>query len=132
MEHIAHLSKDKNWRRSSFLQKPVRLQKKKHVHLALVGSITSQQLSTKVAVIIQQRFHNLFDLDVPTCERYRLVPFDTLRGIGLSNAKQIMCSMSAVFHRRKTHRCCTAWHGRRSVDRLPDQDQRRGPLDQQK
>lgn len=87
MEHIAHLSKDKKLAKIIALQKPVRLQKKKHVHLALVGSITSQQLSTKVAVIIQQRFHNLFDSDVPTCEEILAVPFDTLRGIGLSNAK---------------------------------------------
>ena len=38
--------------------------------------------------------------------------------------------MSAVFNRRKTHRCCTACMEDEALIGLPDQDQRRGPLDQ--
>ena len=47
----------------------------------------SQQLSTKVADVIYQRFLNLFDTINPTAEQILALPFDTLRAIGLSNAK---------------------------------------------
>ena len=47
MEHIAHLSKDKKTGEDHRPAKTRQVTKEKHVHLALVGSITSQQLSTK-------------------------------------------------------------------------------------
>lgn len=87
MEHIAHLSKDKKLAKVIASQQPVTLRKRKPVYLNLIGSIMSQQLSTKVAAVIQRRFLDLFDSDTPSCEDILAQPFDSLRGIGLSNAK---------------------------------------------
>jgi DNA-3-methyladenine glycosylase II len=47
----------------------------------------SQQLSTRVADVFQQRFLDLFDGKNPTAEQIAATPFETLRAIGLSNAK---------------------------------------------
>ena len=63
------------------------LVKRKHVHLHLCNSIMSQQLSTKVAAVFHQRFLKLFKTKYPTPAEIAATPFETLRGIGLSNAK---------------------------------------------
>jgi DNA-3-methyladenine glycosylase II len=47
----------------------------------------SQQLSTKVADVIHQRFLNLYGGKEPTPQQILDTPFEVLRGIGLSNAK---------------------------------------------
>lgn len=47
----------------------------------------SQQLSTKVADVFYRRFLLLFDGKEPTATQIADTPFETLRGIGLSNAK---------------------------------------------
>ncbi len=87
MEYIAHLSKDKKFKKLIDINKPYKLKKRKDVHIYLCASIMSQQLSTKVADVIYQRFLNLFDTVNPTAEQILATPFDTLRAIGLSNAK---------------------------------------------
>lgn len=46
----------------------------------------SQQLSTKVANVIRQRFLGLYDGE-PSPQQILDTPFEKLRGIGLSNAK---------------------------------------------
>ena len=53
----------------------------------IISSITSQQLSTKVAAVIYARFLNLFSKKIPSPQDVLDIPFDTLRGIGLSNSK---------------------------------------------
>ncbi len=87
MEHIFHLGKDKKFKRIIELQEPYILTKKKNVWLHLCASIMSQQLSTKVADVIYNRFLNLFPKKKPTLQLVIDMPFDTLRSIGLSNAK---------------------------------------------
>lgn len=87
MEHIAHLSKDKKLKKIIELQQPVVLQKRKKVYLHLCYSIMSQQLSTKVADVFHRRFLALYNNNNPTAEEISTTPFETLRGIGLSNAK---------------------------------------------
>lgn len=87
MEHIPHLSKDKKLSRIIAVQAPVTLRKRKPIYLELVGSIMSQQLSTKVASVIQRRFLDLFESDKPSCGEILSLSFEQLRGIGLSNAK---------------------------------------------
>lgn len=57
-----------------------------NVALALVRSILSQQLSTRVAEILFDRFLLLFK-STPTCKGILKLDFDTLKGIGLSNNK---------------------------------------------
>ncbi len=87
MKHLEHLSKDKKLKAIIELQQPYVLQKKKQVWLHLCASIMSQQLSTKVADVIYNRFLNLFPKKKPTLQMVIDLPFETLRGIGLSNAK---------------------------------------------
>ena len=87
MEHILHLSKDKKLKKIIELQKPYVLVKEKNVYLNLCYSIMSQQLSTKVAAVFHQRFLDLYKGKTPTAIQIAATPFETLRGIGLSNAK---------------------------------------------
>ena len=47
----------------------------------------SQQLSTRVAEVIYRRFLELYDKKEPTAEQVLNTPPETLRAIGLSNAK---------------------------------------------
>lgn len=87
MPHIEHLSKDKKFKKILELQEPYVLAKRKHIHLHLCNSIMSQQLSTKVADVFQKRFLNLYNGKTPTAAQIAATPFETLRAIGLSNAK---------------------------------------------
>ena len=87
MQHIAHLVKDKKLKKIIELQEPYVLVKRKNVHLHLCNSIMSQQLSTKVADVFQKRFLNLYNGKTPSAAQIAATPFETLRGIGLSNAK---------------------------------------------
>ncbi len=87
MQHIIHLSKDKKLKKLIELQKPHLLAKRKNIYLHLCSSIMSQQLSTKVAEIIYNRFIALYKTKTPTPQQILDTPFETLRSIGLSNAK---------------------------------------------
>jgi DNA-3-methyladenine glycosylase II len=87
MEHIIHLSKDKKLKKIIELQEPYVLLKRKKVYLRLCSSIMSQQLSTKVAAVIYARFLNLYKNKNPTPQQIIDTSFETLRSIGLSNAK---------------------------------------------
>ena len=87
MEHITHLTKDKKFKKIIELQEPYVLKKRKNVHLHLCYSIMSQQLSTKVADVFHRRFLDLYGGKEPTAAQISATPFETLRGIGLSNAK---------------------------------------------
>ena len=66
---------------------PFRLEKKKSLCIYLCYSIMSQQLSTKVASVIRQRFLDLYGGKEPSPQEIVDTPFEKLRGIGLSNAK---------------------------------------------
>jgi len=87
MEYLLQLNKDKKLAGIIALQEPFRLVKRKHIHYHLCNSIMSQQLSTKVADVFQQRFLKLFGNRIPGPEQILEIPFEQLRGIGLSNAK---------------------------------------------
>jgi DNA-3-methyladenine glycosylase II len=87
MPYIDHLSKDKKLKKLIDGYGPVNLKKERKVYLHLCGSIMSQQLSTKVADVIWNRFLKLYEEGEPTPEQIVQTPFETLRGIGLSNAK---------------------------------------------
>ncbi|MBS1596902.1 MAG: DNA-3-methyladenine glycosylase 2 family protein [Bacteroidetes bacterium] len=90
MHYIPHLSKDKKLKKliEQHIEKraPMKLVRRKKIYIHLCGSIMSQQLSTKVADIIHKRFLALYDGE-PTPQQILDTPFDTLRAIGLSNAK---------------------------------------------
>jgi DNA-3-methyladenine glycosylase II len=87
MDYRNHLSKDRKLQRVLSEQEPVKLKFHKNIPLRLCASIMSQQLSTKVAKVIYHRFLQLYNGEEPTPEQIAVTPFDTLRAIGLSNAK---------------------------------------------
>lgn len=79
-------AKDKRLARTLENQPVMQLTKEENIWLSLVSSIMSQQLSTRVADAIYQRFL-LHYQNNPTPEKILETPHDTLRSIGLSNAK---------------------------------------------
>lgn len=87
MHYREHLSRDKKLAKLiDTLDAPL-LEKRNQIHLRICSSIISQQLSTKVADVIYRRFLDLFSKKTPTPADILNVPFDTLKAIGLSNAK---------------------------------------------
>jgi DNA-3-methyladenine glycosylase II len=87
MKHLAHFQK-KDKRLAKIIGEPVKeLRLLKNIPLTLIGSIMSQQLSTKVADVIQKRFLALYEDEEPTLQQILDTPLTTLRSIGLSNAK---------------------------------------------
>ncbi len=87
MEYIAHLKKDIVLLPHIQLHGSFNLKHKKHIYFYLCNSIMSQQLSTKVADVFQRRFLELYAGKIPTPAQIANTPFETLRSIGLSNAK---------------------------------------------
>jgi DNA-3-methyladenine glycosylase II len=87
MEYLLHLAKDKKLKRLIDQQEALSVKKRTDLHFYLCASIMSQQLSTKVADTIKQRFLQLYDGRVPAPEEILGTPPETLRSIGLSNAK---------------------------------------------
>lgn len=87
MEYISHLSKDKKLAKLIVQQEPFQLKSHKNICLRLCASIMSQQLSTKVARVLYRRFLEIYEGKEPTAEQIAATPFETLRAIGMSNAK---------------------------------------------
>jgi len=87
MQHVIHLSKDKKLKKIIEQQPVYVLSKRKNVYLHLCSSIMSQQLNTKMADILYKRFIILYNTKTPKPQQILDTPFETLRGIGLSNAK---------------------------------------------
>ncbi|MCB0521602.1 MAG: DNA-3-methyladenine glycosylase 2 family protein [Lewinellaceae bacterium] len=69
----------------------------KGVYQDLLGSIISQQLSTKVAAVIENRFLSLFEDNIPHPEKLLSCDIDTLRGVGLSRQKAAYLQNVAAF-----------------------------------
>jgi DNA-3-methyladenine glycosylase II len=86
MHYVSHLSKDKKLKKLIKEHGTFTLAKQKNLYLYLCYSIMSQQLSTKVASIIQQRFFDLYGAE-PTPQQIVDTPFEKLRAIGMSYAK---------------------------------------------
>ncbi len=86
-DYTLHLSKDKKIKKLIEHHGVFTLTKRKNVCIYLCASIMSQQLSTKVADVIYQRFLNLYGGKEPKPEQIIDTAPETLRAIGLSNAK---------------------------------------------
>jgi len=97
MHYIPHLVKDKKLKKIVEAGKPYLLKKRKKIYIYLCASIMSQQLSTKVADVIYKRFIALFGGKEPTPQQILDTPHETLRGIGLSNAKAAYVKNVAEF-----------------------------------
>lgn len=87
MHYLEHLSRDKKFKKLLEASEPHRLRKRKNICIYLCASIMSQQLSTKVADVIYKRFVALYGSKEPTPQQILDTPSETLRAIGLSNAK---------------------------------------------
>ena len=88
MEHLLHLSKDRRLKQLIARHtEPLSLTRQKDIVFYLCASIMSQQLSTKVANTIRQRFLDLYGGRIPKPEAVLATSHETLRSIGLSNAK---------------------------------------------
>lgn len=86
MSYKTHLKKD--LKLADILQEDTHaLKRRKNTSIRLIASIISQQLSTKVAKIIFDRFIDLYDGKEPTCEQVLATDSTVLRSIGLSNSK---------------------------------------------
>ena len=86
MHYVKHLSKDKKLKKLIEEHGVFKLKKQKDLCLYLCYSIVSQQLSTKVARVIKQRFLDLYE-GLPTPQQIVDTPFEKLRSVGMSNAK---------------------------------------------
>jgi DNA-3-methyladenine glycosylase II len=85
--YTEHLSKDKRLKALVLAREPFLLKKRKDICISLCGAIMSQQLNTKVADIIHKRFLALYGDKAPSPQQIMDTPVETLRSIGLSNAK---------------------------------------------
>ncbi len=86
MSYKAHLKKDAKL--AALLNEDTHeLKRRKNTPIRLIASIISQQLSTKVAKIIFDRFLNLYDGKEPSCAQVLATDPIVLRSIGLSNSK---------------------------------------------
>lgn len=85
MHYKSHLKKDKKL--ATILKQSHSLQIHKNIPLRLMRSIMGQQLSTKVAAVIYDRFMALYKGKEPKPQQVLDTPFESLRAIGLSNAK---------------------------------------------
>jgi DNA-3-methyladenine glycosylase II len=86
MPYKQHLSKDKKLAKL-LTEQHHQLEMKKNIPLRLMASIMGQQLSTKVAKVIYHRFLDLYGKKEPKPQQVIDTPHETLRAIGLSNAK---------------------------------------------
>lgn len=84
--HHEHLSRDKKLQRimTTALEE---IKPKPNVALRLIGSIMAQQLSVRVAQVLYQRFLDIYQGKQPTAKMIMNTPPETLRAVGLSNAK---------------------------------------------
>ena len=87
MHYKEHLSKDKKLKKLVEAGEAHELKKRKNICTYLCASIMSQQLSTKVAKVIHNRFIDLYGGKEPTPQQIIDTPHEKLRSIGLSNAK---------------------------------------------
>lgn len=86
MSYKEHLSKDKQL--SKIVEAEYhQLEMRKNIPLRLMASIMGQQLSTKVAKVIYHRFLDLYGKKEPKPQQIIDTSHETLRAIGLSNAK---------------------------------------------
>ena len=86
MHYVKHLSKDEKLKKLIKQHGTFELKKQKDLCLYLCYSIMSQQLSSKVALVLRKRFIDLYGGE-PTPQQIVDTPFANLRAIGLSNAK---------------------------------------------
>jgi DNA-3-methyladenine glycosylase II len=101
MDYTKHLNKDKRLKKLISQQEKFTLKRRKNICVYLCASIISQQLSSKVATVIYNRFLNLFDNKEPNPQQILDTPLEKLRSIGLSNSKASYVHNVARFAQEK-------------------------------
>jgi DNA-3-methyladenine glycosylase II len=87
MHYLPQLSRDPKLKKLVAAGEPQKLKKRKNICTYLCASIMSQQLSSKVAKVIHNRFLDLYGGKEPTAQQILDTTHEKLRSIGLSNAK---------------------------------------------
>jgi DNA-3-methyladenine glycosylase II len=97
MNYIEYLKQDKKL--AVFINGTVHERIKPHsnIPLQLIRSIMSQQLNTKVAQVIYNRFLAVYNNKIPKPQQIIDTPNETLRATGLSNAKVSYIKNIAAF-----------------------------------
>lgn len=89
MSYLKHLNKDKVLKPVIGKVGQLQLEPKSNICLSLCASIISQQLSTKVATVIYERFLALLKSSNPKPASILALSHEGLRSIGLSNSKAL-------------------------------------------
>lgn len=85
--YFTHLQKDKKLELVLSKQQPIVLEQEKDYVAYLCSSIIGQQLSTKVAAVIRDRFFSLIDAEKKLAEQIIRLDVDSMRSVGLSQSK---------------------------------------------
>lgn len=97
LPYVVHLSKDPRLQPLIAQQGPMPIKKKRNIFAQLCASIIGQQLSTRAASVIHQRFLALYGGVLPGPEQILESPDALLREIGLSAAKASYIKAVAQF-----------------------------------
>jgi DNA-3-methyladenine glycosylase II len=95
--YFTHLQKDKKMEKVLSKQQPIVLKEEKDHVDYLCSSIIGQQLSTKVAAVIRDRFFSLIDAEKKLAEQIIGLEIDAMRSIGLSQSKAVYIKNLASF-----------------------------------
>jgi DNA-3-methyladenine glycosylase II len=95
--YFTHLQKDKKLEMVLSKQQPIVLKEEKDNVAYLCSSIIGQQLSTKVAAVIRDRFFSLIDAEKKLAEQIIGLEIDAMRSIGLSQSKAAYIKNLASF-----------------------------------
>ena len=87
MHYIAHLQKDSKLKKVLSTQDPIVLKFENDLVYYLCASIIGQQLSTKVATVIRERFFALLDKSRELAQQIVDLDIEIMRSAGLSLAK---------------------------------------------
>ena len=98
MPYLSHLQKDEKLKLAISNQLPISLKAEKDFVAYLCSSIIGQQLSTKVAAVIRDRFFSLIDEQKNLADQIIELDIDAMRSIGLSQSKAGYIKNLAVFY----------------------------------
>lgn len=96
-DYFTHLQKDKKLELVLSKQQPIVLKQEKDYVAYLCSSIIGQQLSTKVAAVIRNRFFSLIDAEKNLAEQIIGLEIDAMRSVGLSQSKAAYMKNLASF-----------------------------------
>ena len=86
-DYLEHLSHDPKLKKLLTGAEKRVLNRRTDLTFFLYSTITQQQLSTRVGEVLVERFLNIYGGQKPTSRQVVETPLETLRSIGLSNAK---------------------------------------------